>query len=139
MLRLCKSILCSMLAVAVVGCASGPNANQMNRVASSLTKLSAAVDAVVRYDHLPPDADDSAILKRVSAANPTLLDDFKGFQLKLTRSADDSAVLVCDASGRTALLEDAGCTAKLDAARWLTHLPSQCEPSLNLKQVCKQR
>jgi hypothetical protein len=108
----------------------------MNRVASSLTKLSAAVDAVVRYDSLPQTADDSAILSKVSAANPTLLDDFKGLQLKLIRSAEDSAVLVCDAGGNTALLEDAGCTAKLDAHQWNTQPPSPCKPSLDLKQLC---
>lgn len=136
MMRVCKYALCSVLTVAALGCASGPDANQMNRVASSLTKLSAAVDAVVRYDNLPQTADDSVILSKVSVANPTLLDDFKGLQLKLVLSAEDSAVLVCDARGTTALLEDAGCTAKLDAHRWNTQPPSPCEPSLDLKQLC---
>lgn len=135
-MRVCKYALFSVLTVAAMGCTSGPDANQMNRMASSLTKLSAAVDAVVRYDDLPQAADDAVILSKVSAANPTLLDDFKGFQLKLIRSTGDSAVLVCDIRGTTALLEDAGCTAKLDAQRWNTHPPSPCEPSLDLKQLC---
>lgn len=139
MQRICKAALCSALVVAVMGCASGPDVNEMNRVASSLTKLSAAVDAVVRYDDLPQDADDSTILSKVSASNPTLLDDFKGMQLKLIRSAEDSAVLVCDARGRTALLEDAGCTAKLDAHRWNSQPRSPCEPLLNLKQLCSKQ
>ena len=139
MMRVCRAALCSVLVLAVLGCASLPDANQMNRVASSLTKLSAAVDAVVRYDDIPQDASDLAILSKVAASNPTLLDDFKGLQLKLIRSAEDSAVLVCDASGRNALLEDAGCTAKLDAHRWNTQSPSPCEPSLSLKQLCNRQ
>ena len=139
MMKVCSFTLSLALVAAVSGCASRPTTNQMNQLASSLTKLSAAVDAIVRYDDLPQHADDSVILSKVLAANPSLLDDFKGFQLKLIRSADDSAVLVCDASGRNALLEDAGCTAKLDAHRWDTPQPSRCEPSLILKQVCKQQ
>lgn len=139
MMNVSRLLLLLTLVAAVAGCASGPDANQMNRLASSLTKLSAAVDAVLRYDDIPQDAVDSVIFGKVSAANPTLLDDFKGFEVKLIRSEDDSAVLVCDASATTALLEDAGCTAKLDVHRWETVPPPRCEPSLNLKQVCKQQ
>lgn len=127
------------LVFAMGGCATRPAPDAMNRIASSLTKLSAAVDAVVRYDDLPPDASDSLIWKKVQASNPSLLGDFDGYSLKLTRVGVDSEVLVCDGAGRIAFLEDAGCTAKLDLHHWSREASVPCEQVLSLKEVCASK
>ena len=44
-----QRILILAVALSLVACASQPNERQMNHLASALTKVSAAVDATVRY------------------------------------------------------------------------------------------
>lgn len=48
----------------------------------------------------------------------------------------DSAVLVCGAQGGKPLLEEAGCTAKLDQYRWNSGDVDRCDFTLDVKQVC---
>lgn len=122
----------------MTGCATQSDANEMNRLASALTKLSAAVDAIVRYDDIPPDTNGSAILTKAKALDPELLLAFEGRTVRVVRQGENSLVLVCDLAAKKALLEDAGCTAKMDLHRWDSLTPSSCEATLDLPTVCSQ-
>lgn len=124
------------LSATVIGCTTTPDPNQMNRLASALTKLSAAVDANVRYDDIPPHTTSDAILSKSTADDPDLLTPFKGYRLQVFRDGMSTLVLVCDSNEKTALLEDAGCTAKMDSHRWSATTNTSCQPSLDLKAVC---
>lgn len=47
-------------------------------------------------------------------------------------------VLVCTRDGTHALLEDAGCTGKLDRKRWQESPSAPCQPTLQIAAVCKR-
>ncbi len=97
----------------------GPDSEEMYVKASALTKLSAAVESTVRYKSPPPD----------------LGDGFRGYKLRVLRQERHSVVLVCDAAGTRALLEDAGCSGPMDRERWMGKAEA-CEFSIDTKQVC---
>jgi hypothetical protein len=129
------------IAVAVyftAGCATGPkypDTEEMYIKASALTKLSAAVESTVRYKNPPPDLDESELLKLATRHDPVLLENFKGYKVRVLRQDRHSAVLVCDAAGTRALLEDAGCTGPMDRNRW-NEKPEPCEFSVDIRTVC---
>lgn len=123
------------LCIAVLAaCASTPE-REINFLASAMTKLSAAVDATVRFRR-PADGMAEAELLRLSVAHdPALLKPFDGMTLRVLREARDSAVLLCEPNAGKALLEDAGCTAKLDRHRWNSGA-DRCEFTLDVEEVC---
>lgn len=129
---------CSFATVALIGsgCASRVQERDMNHLASALTKVSAAVDAKVRYEDFPANASPEDLLKAVTQGDPPLMHNFDGRVLRVRREGEDSAVLLCEAGPGRALLEDAGCTAAMDVHRWSLPVPQRCEFTLNLKAVC---
>lgn len=130
------------IAVAVcftAGCATGPkrlDSEEMYIKASALTKLSAAVESTVRYKNPPPDLSDSELLALATTHDPALLENFKGYKVRVLRQDQHSAVLVCDGTGARALLEDAGCTGPMDRNRWIGK-PQPCDFSVDLRKVCR--
>ena len=129
-----SSILC-VAAVVLASCATQPGEQEMNYLASALTKLSAAVDATVRYRRPPEGLSEGELLRTATAHDPELMKPFEGLTVRVLRRGRDSAVLVCQPGGR-ALLEDAGCTAKLDVHRWSAAEGTQCEFTLDVHKVC---
>lgn len=123
-----------MLAL-LIGCASQPSDREMNSLASALTKVSAAVDANARYKRSTDTLDEKQLLQVSTAHDTGLMRPFEGMTVRVLRVGRDSAVLVCQANNGRALLEDAGCTARLDAPRWNTG-PNPCEFTLDVKQMC---
>ncbi|HJY08244.1 MAG TPA: hypothetical protein VJ323_18135, partial [Bryobacteraceae bacterium] len=63
------------------------------------------------------------------------LENFQGYKLRVLRQERHSVVLVCDATGTRALLEDAGCSGPMDRERWIGKTEA-CEFSIDTKQVC---
>lgn len=121
--------------VLLASCATQPNEQEMNHLASALTKLSAAVDVTVRYRAPAESLSESELLLAATAQNPQLMKPFEGMKVRVLRRGRDSAVLVCQADGK-ALLEDAGCTAKLDLHRWSATGSDRCEFTLDVSKVC---
>ncbi len=122
----------------LAGCTSSqrnPNSEEMYVKASALTKLSAAVESTVRYKNPPPDLGDSELLELATRHDPVLLENFRGYKLRVLRQERHSVVLVCDAAGTRALLEDAGCSGPMDRERWMGKAEA-CEFSIDTKQVC---
>jgi hypothetical protein len=113
----------------------GPDSEEMYVKASALTKLSAAVESTVRYKNPPPDLGDSELLELATRHDPVLLENFQGYKLRVLRQERHSVVLVCDATGTRALLEDAGCSGPMDRERWMGKAEA-CEFSIDTKQVC---
>jgi hypothetical protein len=103
--------------------------------ASALTKLSAAVESTVRYKNPPSGLDERDLLMLATRHDPVLLDNFKGYIVRVLRERRHSVVLVCDTSGTRALLEDAGCTGPMDRHRWMGK-PEPCEFTTNIVEVC---
>jgi hypothetical protein len=122
----------------LTGCATQHSEKEMNFSASALTKLSAAVDATVRYTQIPDGVNGAELLTLSAAEDPTLLEPFKTFKILVRREGRFSGVLVCEADGSAALLEDSGCTAKLDRHAWREKLTARCEFSLDLSALCQR-
>lgn len=130
------SITISSLSLA--GCTSLPRSSdseEMYMKASALTKLSAAVESTVRYKNPPLELNDSELLILATRHDPVLMQNFKDYKVRILRQERHSVVLVCDASGRRALLEDAGCSGRMDRERWRGQ-PEPCEFSVDIREVC---
>lgn len=106
-------------------------------LASAVTKLSAAVDAYVSSTaNLPSNS--NAIIEAATAHDPALRQPFHPYQVRLKIEGRNSAVLVCSLDGRRALIEDAGCTAKVERQAWRESPPPPCVSALDLATVCKR-
>jgi hypothetical protein len=133
----------SSVAVAIIisfltGCTSNPKRpgpEEMYSQASALTKLSAAVESTVRYKNPPSELGESELLVLATRHDPVLLKNFKNYKVRVLREARHSVVLVCDASGTRALLEDAGCTGPMDRERWKDK-SEPCEFSIDTEKIC---
>jgi hypothetical protein len=112
-----------------------PDREEMYIKASALTKLSAAVESTVRYKNPPSGLNDRQLLTLATRHDPALLDNFKGYTVRVLRYARHSVVLVCDSSGTRALLEDTGCSGPMDRHRWMGK-PEPCEFTTNIAEVC---
>ena len=128
--------LTTALALLLVGCASKPSESEMNYLASALTKVSAAVDATVRYRRTSDEMTESQLLQASTAHDPALLRPFENLTVRILRDGRDSAVLICHPANSSPLLEDAGCTAKMDVHRWSQSTDELCVFTINVKNVC---
>lgn len=134
-----RGLLSCAVVVATLGCASvgqSPNEETMLIQASALTKLSAAAESAVRYKDAPEDLSDRALLQWATSHDPALLAPFPAYTLKVLRQDRHAVVLMCTEDGAIALLEDAGCTAKLDRHRWRDMPDAVCGFSLEPRIVC---
>jgi hypothetical protein len=112
-----------------------PDPEEMYMKASALTKLAAAVESTVRYKNPPPEFNDQELLMLATRHDPALLDNFKGYTVRVLRQARHSVVLVCDTPGARALLEDAGCSGPMERHHWMGK-PEPCEFTINTAEVC---
>ncbi len=134
-----RELLACTVVVAMLGCASAgqtQNEETMLIQASALTKLSTAAESAVRYKDAPADLADRALLQWAASHDPELLAPFSAYTLKVLRRDRHAVVLMCTEDGTIALLEDAGCTAKLDRHRWRDTPGADCAFSIEPGAVC---
>lgn len=118
------------------GCAVSAADNEtMYRLGSALTKLSASVQATV-YKKVDSTLTDEALLLIATQHDPELLVPFDRYRLRARIDHQHAVVLVCSANADRALLEDAGCTAKLDRHLWADLDALPCTFTLVLERVC---
>lgn len=127
-----------VVALLLSGCASAQaqSVGDMNELGSALTKLSSSVESTVRYKKQGADLDDKKLLILATRHDPSILEPFQGYYLRVLRQAGHSAVLVCTPDGTTALLEDAGCTARMEQHHWRATPGRPCEFTLSLNELC---
>lgn len=135
-----KKLLFSIgLALLTSSCASYQTARQEQRYyaqASTLTKLSAAVEVTVRYKNPSPLLRDDELVKLAATENPALLTSLAEYAIRVRRDEGHAVLLVCDTKGHEAIFEDAGCTAKLDLHHWKERPRRACEFTLTAQAVC---
>lgn len=120
------------------GCVITADADEsMYELGAALTKLSNSVEAAARYKSGSAGLTDEALLQYATQHDPGLLAPFEGYRLGARIENRHAAVLVCTSDGRQALLEDAGCTARLDRHLW-EHGAQACRFTLHLDQVCSR-
>jgi len=136
MVQLIK-VLFAIAASSLTGCVSASpfgDAENMYIKASALTKLSAAVEATVRYESPPEDLSDKELLHLATKHDPSLLSPFEGYTLKVNRANRHAVVLVCSEDGVRGLLEDVGCSSEMDKYLWETKNP--CTFSISASEMC---
>lgn len=135
MVRRYTVVLLAMAAV-LTGCVSQANSEKMYEKASALTKVSSALEAAVYFDTPPDGLQDRALLEYATEYDPTLLEPFDDLTLKADYANRHGVVMVCDEQGHEALMQDLGCTAKLDEHFWQTADSERCEVDLNATSTC---
>jgi hypothetical protein len=114
------------------------NSEEMLKRGSALTKLSASMEALIRYGNPATAATEPELLTQGTAHDPALLTNLGSYRIRVRADDRHAIVLMCSADGKRALLEDAGCTGELDAQHW--NKPAlTCEFTLTAASACRQR
>jgi hypothetical protein len=136
-MRTCALLVIVALLIAA-GCAwAQPDDATMFRLASALTKLARVVDDYVASTTTVPSSS-TALIEAATADDPGLREPFKEYWLSVSVAGRNSAVLVCSLDRQRALLEDAGCTARLERHAWRETPPPPCASTLNPSAICKR-
>ena len=106
-------------------------------LASALTKLSSSVESTVRYKNPPKDAKDAELLELSTQHDPGQLTPFVDYRLFAKGDSKRGVVLVCTMDGETALMEDVGCSAEVDAHYWDKTSVTPCDYHLDVQSICK--
>lgn len=112
-------------------------ADRMYSLASALTRLTSAVESAVRYKNVSPDAGDEAVLELATRHDRGLLEPFARYRLRVQRQGRDAVVLVCSRTYAVRLLEDAGCSARLDRHHWRSPVALPCEFTIDVATACR--
>lgn len=123
------------IACALTGCASAPQSDEWLVRASELTKLTAAVEGYVRYDAPDGTAAGRELLEAATKHDPALLAPFADLSVRVRTQNRHASVLVCTRDERRGMLEDVGCTGKLDRALWQMGT-RPCSFTLDIAAVC---
>jgi hypothetical protein len=126
-----------ILAALLWGCALGQTYQQEMLIkASALTKVATALEAAVRFGNAPLDLSETELLHRATSHDPDLLAPFQDYVLRARRADNLSSVLMCSKDGKTALLEDAGCSPRFDEYLWERSPQLPCAFQLDLAKTC---
>lgn len=127
MINALKLFLIISIQIAVTACASvSASEEEMYEKASALTKLTGMVEVIVAYSDESSRLSDAELLKEATAHDPTVLDQFQSYELRVSQANGHAIVTMCDENGSEALLRDLGCTARLDTHYWKTELQESC-------------
>lgn len=124
--------------VSLLGCREGNamDPEAMLRLASALTKLSAAVESTCRYKNPPEGLRDAGLVSFATRHDPSLSVPFRDYVVRGKCEERHGIVLVCTKDDGRALLEDTGCSARLDAHLWQAEPPRACEFTVKVEQAC---
>lgn len=130
------ALVIASLALGPAGARADDVADRMYSLASALTRLTSAVESAVRYKNVPPDAGDEAVLDLATKHDRSLLEPFARYRLRIQRQGRDAVVLVCSRKHAVRLLEDAGCSARLDRHHWQSTVALPCEFTIDVATAC---
>jgi len=110
-----------------------PHDNQAE-LAVRLLNLSAAAEGYFSTLETAPTESEAELLRRATAHDPSLLDELNKYRLRIQYQQKHALLLVCTKDGKQALLEDAGCTARLDRQ---VQGEAPCEFTLQAAESCR--
>lgn len=134
--KLSRLVATLLLGICAVAIAAPPDDEERGRLSTKMVNLSSAVDAY--FSDLPeaPTEDDQAILKNATQHDSRLLSpEFEPYLLKVQYQAPYAVLLLCSKDGQVAIMEDAGCSARLD--RQVIDEEAPCEFTLRVSQGCQ--
>lgn len=126
--------LALLLSACATSIAAGPSGEERGRMSTHMVNLSSAVDAYFAEIPSAPAEDDGTILRKATAYDGRLLaPEFEPYLLKTQYQSPYAVILLCSKDGRQAIMEDAGCSAKVD--RQVTS-SAPCEFTLQVIEGC---
>ena len=112
-----------------------PNNKERGLLGTEMVNLSSSVDMYLSLRTEPPNEPDAVLLQEATAHDPGLLaPDFKRYLLKVRFQRPFSVLLLCSKDGRRAIMEDAGCSARLDRQ---IYKDAPCEFNLQVFEGCR--
>ena len=115
--------------------ASDPDAEIRGRLSTKMVNLSLAVDTYFADLPQAPTDSDAVILQKATSHDKRLLaPEFEAYMLKVQYQNPYAVLLLCSKDGSRAIMEDAGCSARID--RQVTH-NAPCVFTLRVHQGCQ--
>lgn len=114
----------------------GHDTGELEELGAYLVHLTAKAQAKAALEQLPEGLPDPEVLALVTADDPPLGRRFEGYRVLFARQGGDAAVLVCTPDLREALLEDLGCTSRLDRKPWQGPGSPPCAFTVNIAEAC---
>ncbi|HEY5993353.1 MAG TPA: hypothetical protein VIU46_02015 [Gallionellaceae bacterium] len=112
-----------------------PDADERGQLSTEMVNLSPAVETYFLDHPRTAAVSDAAILEAATQHDKSLLaPEFQHYLLKVQYQNPYAVVLLCSKDGKRAIMEDAGCSARLD--RQVTH-PAPCEFTLRVSNGCQ--
>lgn len=131
LIKLFPSIL---LAACISATADTPSASDRGILSTKTVNLSSAVDMYFTDFTEQPDESIATTLENATQHDKRLLDQvFSNYELKVQYQNPYAVLLICSKDGRSAIMEDAGCSARID--RQVTS-PAPCEFTLKVTHGC---
>jgi hypothetical protein len=132
-------LLIYLVATLLVACAASNtpliDTKERGLLSTKMVNLSSAVDTYFADLSTAPTDNDSVILQHATRHDPRLLaPEFNTYLLKVQYQQPYAVVLLCNKEGNQAIMEDAGCSARLD--HQVTKV-APCEFTLHVNQGCK--
>lgn len=124
----------TLISACTFAAVSSPDAEERGRLSTYMVNLSAAVDTYFSFLQERPMINDAEILKNATSHDQRLLtNDFEPYLIKVQYQNPYAVLLLCTKDGGRAIMEDAGCSARLD--RQIAD-DSRCEFTLKVKDGC---
>src|SRR6185369_13934596 len=103
------------LAACAAPIVAAPDAEERGRLSTKMVNLSSAVDTYFGDKTKIPTGNDVTILQNATTHDKRLLDPvFEPYLLKVQYQNPYAVLLLCSKDGKRAIMEDAGCSARLD-------------------------
>lgn len=113
---------------------AAPDADERGSLSTKMANLSSAVDTYFADIKQTPTESDVIILQNATAHDKRLLDPiFEPYLLKVQYQNPYAVLLLCTKDGTRAIMEDAGCSARIDR-QVIQNVP--CEFTLQVKKGC---
>lgn len=124
-----------LLSACVTPISAAPDAEERGHLSTKMVNLSSAVDTYFADLSEAPTVSDATILQNATRHDKRLLaQEFDHYILKVQYQNPYAVLLLCSEDGTWAIMEDAGCSARLD--RQVTHV-APCEFTLHVRPGCQ--
>jgi hypothetical protein len=124
-----------LLGACVASITAAPDNEERGRLSTKMVNLSSAVDTYFADLPKAPTDSDATILQNATHHDNRLLSpEFELYVLKVQYQDPYAVLLLCSKDGNWAIMEDAGCSARLD--RQVTHA-APCEFTLHVSRGCQ--
>jgi hypothetical protein len=127
-----------VMALLIAGCAyitDAPDASERERLTAKMVKLSSVVDRYfAELPEEPTDSGDALLENAIRHDRGLLAPEFDPYLLKVRYQKAYAVLLLCSKDGSRVIMEDAGCSARLDRQ---VSRDVPCEFTLVVKGSCK--